>query len=334
MVKNTQKKSCNNKKNIVITMGDPGGIGPELTLSLFSTSVSSENRLILIGDKKVFYKAKKLFNIDKEINIINDVKDFKENKINIIDIDFSEEFSCCKIDCNNGLSAFKSIKKAINLCLTGFADAMVTAPINKKSLEEAGIDFPGHTEILAEFTKTKKVRMLFLSEKFNVLLHTIHVPIKHLLEEFKKNNLYDTIALGVEFAKKNMKKDEPLIYVAGLNPHAGEHGKIGIEEDKYIVPVIKKFQSKNINILGPFPPDTVFFRALTDKPDIIIAMYHDQGLIPLKLTDFYGAVNVTIGLPFIRTSPDHGTAFDIAWQGKANNLSMLNAVKFASQLVS
>ena len=330
MDKTTKTGSCNNKKNIAITIGDVGGVGPEIAISLFKHTISNKCNIILIGCPKIFEKAKILNGIKKEINILNNFENFDENCINVIEISENSNYTFNKTSLPNAKLAFNAIKTAISLAIDGKVDAIVTSPISKEGLKLANINFPGHTEILSHYTNSKKYRMLFVSKYFNVLLHTIHIPIKEVFTKIKEISLEETILIGYEFCKKYLRKKEPLIYVAGLNPHAGENGNIGNEEIEYILPIIKKLN--HINIKGPLAPDTLFYNALKEKPDLIIAMYHDQGLIPLKLLDFHGAVNVTLGIPFIRTSPDHGTAFDIAWKGIAKNSSMINAVSLAIKL--
>ena len=327
MVKKIKGKSSNYKKIVGITMGDPGGVGPELCLSIFSSKFS--NSVVLIGDIDIFAKAKALLNIDLPINILNHLNDFKENCINVFNACGKRKYVYKNTSKNNGLSAFESILKGIELALKGSVSALVTCPISKHGLKLANINFPGHTEILAHYTNSSKYRMLFLSKHFRVLLHTIHIPLKHVPLKIKEVPISETIEIGIDFLKNRLKILNPLIYVAGLNPHAGENGNIGKEEEEIIKPEIEKF-SKYVK--GPFPPDTVFFHALNNHADMIISMYHDQGLIPLKLLDFYNAVNLTLGIPFIRTSPDHGTAFDIAWEKKVNPMSFFEAVKLGFQL--
>ncbi len=327
MDKRVKTTGCDNKKNVAVTIGDPGGIGPEIAISLFNHNICQKCNLILIGNINIFNQAKKILSVKQDIKEIKNISEFSQNKINVINIETVDKITLKQTSAANGKLAFKSIKTAIKLAKNGAVQAIVTSPISKEGLKLAGIDFPGHTEILAKFTRTDKYRMLFVSKFFNVLLHTIHIPLKDVSFAIKKIDLEETILIGIDFCKKYLKKEKPLIFVSGLNPHAGENGKIGLEEKDYILPIIENL--KNHNIKGPFPPDTIFFKALHEKPDLIIAMYHDQGLIPLKLLDFHGAVNVTLGIPFVRTSPDHGTAFDIAWKGIANNQSMLNAVKLA-----
>ena len=331
MAERIKKQSGNRKKIIAVTMGDPGGVGPELALSLFKTDINLP--LLLIGDYSIFERARVLLNINKKLRFISNIRSFNPDFINVLDIGVRATYSFQKTSPNNGKAAFLSIKKAIDLAMNKDIDAIVTCPVSKLGLKLAGYDFPGHTEILARFTNAPKYRMLFVSENFKVLLHTIHIPVKDIAKKFKEISLEETIGMGNDFLMKYYNITKPVIYVSGLNPHAGENGKIGNEEEEIIKPAITNL-SKSINaeLKGPFPPDTLFALALRDKPDLIIAMYHDQGLIPLKLLDFYNAVNITVGIPFVRTSPDHGTAFEIAWLGKADNQSLVNAVKLAYKL--
>jgi len=332
--KRTKREGCNHKKNVIVTMGDPGGVGPELALSLFKTSIYHKINILLVGVPSIFSDAKDLSGVKLDFNIINSSGKFISSKINILDIGYSGSFTKNYTSANNGEAAYLSIREGINICIQKRGDAIVTTPISKEGLKLAGINFPGHTEILAHFTNTEKYRMLFISKYFNVILHTIHIPLKDVPYKIFDLNLEDTILLGNNFLIESMKVDNPLIFVAGVNPHSGENGLFGEEESIYITPIIEKLKSQNINVKGPFPPDTLFFKALEYKPDLIVAMYHDQGLIPIKMTDFFGAVNLTVGLPFIRTSPDHGTAFDIAWRKNSdiNLQSMLNAVRYAEKL--
>ncbi len=333
MVKRTSSAGTNNCKNIAITIGDVGGVGPEITVkSIYRLTQDNsliDTNLFIIGNCSIIEKAVEIVNLPIKVKKINEFHECKNSFINVYEIPSPDKFSFNKTSKENGLFAFNSILKAIEFANKGKIKAIVTSPISKKGLKLAGIDFPGHTEILAKYTDTKDFRMLFVSKNFNVILHTIHIPLKEVPQKLSYNSLKTTINLGINFLKKFLKIEKPLIYVAGLNPHAGEDGLIGDEEKKVISPLISSFKKKGVNIHGPFPPDTIFFKAIYDKPDLIVALYHDQGLIPIKILDFYGAINVTCGIPFLRTSPDHGTAFDIAWKGIANPESMLNAIKFA-----
>jgi 4-hydroxythreonine-4-phosphate dehydrogenase len=212
-------------------------------------------------------------------------------------------------------------------------DAIVTAPINKHALHMAGIKYPGHTEILAKFTKTKKYAMMLLSDALKVVLVTIHTSIKSVPDLITKKLVFEIIKLTNSSLRRDFGIEKPRIAVAGLNPHAGEAGAFGNEEARIIEPAIRQAQKAGMNAEGPFPPDTIFHRVVKYKThDAVVVMYHDQGLIPLKLTGFENGVNVTLGLPIIRTSPDHGTAYDIAGTGKAEESSILSALKVAIEI--
>jgi 4-hydroxythreonine-4-phosphate dehydrogenase len=210
-------------------------------------------------------------------------------------------------------------------------DAIVTAPISKESLKMDGFKWPGHTEMLAELTNTKDFAMMFYSDKLKLILVTIHTALRNVPDLIKKEKVLQTIILAKK-ACEMMGIENPKIAVAGLNPHAGEAGIFGDEEIKEIIPAVNEARASGISASGPYPADTLFHKAYNGEFDIIVCMYHDQGLIPLKMMAFDKAVNVTIGLPIIRTSPDHGTAYDIAWKGIANPSSMIEAIKLAAKL--
>ena len=329
MDKGTSSASTYNKKNIGITLGDPGGIGAEIILKAIDEEILKNANLIVIGSHKVIKKAIKLLNFKRNINLISEISQLEEKKINVLDVKLpSYDFTYGKTSKINGYAAFEFIKKGIELALNGDVSALVTAPISKLGLKLAGINFPGHTEILAKYTNTYKFRMLFMNDKISTILHSIHIPLKDVPKAIKKNSIIDTVFIGYNFFKNFIKKN-PKIFVSGLNPHAGENGLFGNEEIYEIEPAITYLKEKGLNVNGPFPPDTIFHLALKNNADLVVSMYHDQGLGPLKTLDFYGTVNITAGIPFIRTSPDHGTGFDIAWKNKANPKSFKKAIEYA-----
>ena len=213
----------------------------------------------------------------------------------------------------------------------GNLDALVTAPICKKSWQLAGIDYSGHTTLLQKMTESKIVSMVFLTKKLKVILVTIHIPLNQVSQSLTKKRIEEKIKHAHEVLLKLGIKN-PKITVAGLNPHASEESLFGNEEAKIIQPAIESMVKEGIAVSGPYPPDIIFRQALSGKADIVVALYHDQGLIPLKLIGFDQAVNMTWGLPFIRTSPDHGTAFDIAYKNQADEKSMQNAIQLAVQM--
>jgi len=232
-----------------------------------------------------------------------------------------------------GKIAVESFLLAIQKTKAGELDAIVTAPLNKEAMHLAGYHYNGHTEILAEQTSCEKYGMLFYSEPLKVILTTIHCPLATVPNKLTTNKLTTTIELGCQ-AMLDLGIHKPRIAVAGLNPHAGENGLFGSEEETIIGPVIRTFRQNGWSITGPLPPDTVFLSAVRGHYDLVIAQYHDQGLIPLKLLAFDNAVNITVGTPLIRTSVDHGTAYDIAGKGIASPDSLIEAIKVAVSLVT
>ena len=230
-----------------------------------------------------------------------------------------------------GQISFDAVREATTDALEGRLDAVVTAPINKAMWAKAGLGWRGHTELLAHLTGVDAVAMMFHTKKLNVVLATVHVPLAEVPRVLTRERLIRTIALA-EQALPRFGVAQPRIAVAGLNPHAGEDGLLGLEDDEVLRPAIESCQADGVNVTGPFPGDTVFLRALRGEFDVVIAAYHDQGLIPVKLVGFGSAVNVTLGLPIVRTSVDHGTAYDIAGTGKADPSSLIAAVDLAARL--
>jgi 4-hydroxythreonine-4-phosphate dehydrogenase len=232
-----------------------------------------------------------------------------------------------------GVCAGMAIERAIKLCMDKDVDAMVTAPVSKEALHFAGYNFPGQTEMLAMLTRSDRVTMMLLSKTMRVALATVHVPLKSVSE----NLFIDRIVEKLDTVNSSLRRDlgiaKPSIAVLGLNPHAGENGAIGTEERDVIIPAIKKAQEKGVNAVGPFPADGFFASQAFKKYDAILAMYHDQGLIPLKMSGFDEGVNFSAGLKIIRTSPDHGTAFDIAGKNMANPGSMISAIQLAASII-
>ena len=332
------KKSKKNKNTLVISLGDPAGIGTEITLKALGSNRLNKNiHPLLVGCKKNIYKTYSEL-IYNGINNIPDPKDLE-----IIDIPLETEIIPGRVDKFTGSASFKWLFHATNLLLEGKAKALVTAPISKIAWHKAGHEFAGQTELLGKLTN-KKTSMLFTAIspnngwRFNTLLATTHIPFDtindHQTKELIKYKLDSLLNFCLKF------KETPVIQIAGLNPHAGEEGKIGIEEQNLIIPILNEWKLNNpaININGPIPPDTCWISAAdawnsdsneNNAPDGILALYHDQGLIPVKLIAFDEAVNTTLGLPFIRTSPDHGTALDIAGKFKARETSMIAAINNA-----
>ena len=323
---------------IGITMGDPSGIGPEIIIKSFGNSEIRDNRIIVIGDYNVMQAACKMLKINSfKLNRIYDVQEgvFNPGVLNILDLSLVKmnDLQPGAVQAVSGNAAFECIRKAVTLAENKDIDAIVTAPLNKEALHLAGHKFPGHTEILSSLTSTRDYAMLLYEKRLSVIHVSTHVSLLEAISGLRRERIEKVIKLGNEVMRR-LSGDEPRIAVAGINPHAGENGLFGKEEINEIIPAVKNMKSSGINVDGPLPPDTVFLQTLKGKYDLVVAMYHDQGHIPLKLIGFSSGVNVTVGLPFLRTSVDHGTAFDISWKGKANEDSMVEAIKLSLKLVN
>jgi len=326
---------------IVITMGDPAGIGPEIIIKALSLAEIYETcQPVVVGSAWVlevaleFSRSPALIGKPK-LNPITEVGKarFKHGAIDVFDLGNMdvERLKLGKVDPMCGKASFEYIKKGIEIVQSGGAKAMVTAPLCKKSLEEAGFSYPGHTELLAELTGTKDFAMMLVGGNLKVVLVTRHLPLKDVASSLTKEKVLLAIRLGIK-AMKVFGIDSPKVGVCALNPHAGEWGVLGKEEVETILPAIEEAKKEGITVSGPLPSDRVFYDTAGGRYDLAVAMYHDQALIPLKLLSFTRSVNVTLGLPFVRTSPCHGTAFDIAGQNRANPQSFIEAIKLAAKL--
>ena len=336
-----QKKKIQVNNRIIIPLGDPAGIGTEITLKALSSSKLPKNmQPLLVGCKKNIEETY-LSLKEKGINYIANPKDLE-----IENIPLNQKILAGQPNANSGAISFKWLTHATKLILEGKGRALATAPIAKQAWHKAGHKYSGQTERLAEITKCENPSMLFtaISPKtnwrLNTLLATTHIPLCQVHQELTPEKMISKLNALVKFCKKF--KPYPKIAVAGLNPHAGEEGTLGIEETQWINATINTWKKNNpeVEVIGPIPPDTCWIsNSLAwnnfeerNAPDGILALYHDQGLIPVKLIAFDSAVNTTLGLPFIRTSPDHGTAFDIAGKGIARPASMLAAINTAWEL--
>lgn len=320
---------------VAITMGDASGIGPEIIVkALQNAEVQNIARAIVIGDARIMKSALKFAKGQPlEVNAVKNVREarFLRGLMDVLDLGNLEpsKIKTGQICAPCGKAAVEYLEKAIKLAMNNEVDAIATAPINKEAIRKAGYKFAGHTEILAKRTRTKHYAMMFVSAPFWVMLVTTHLPLKEVSKAINKKKVLQTIKLANEFLY-NIRGKKPKIGVAGLNPHAGEGGIFGNEEKKAIKPAVEEAKKMGINVKGPISPDGIFYLANVGLFDIVIAMYHDQGLIPLKLLSFNRSVNVTVGLPIIRTSVDHGTGFDIAGKGWANPTSLIEAIKVAA----
>lgn len=330
-----------------ITMGDPASIGPEIAIkALLQEKIYEICRPVLVGDSRVFEHIIKLLNLKASINPVKEIKDakFKFGEIDVYDLQnvSLSELKFGEISAMAGGASFEAVKKVIELALEGQVDATVTGPINKKSVNEAGHHFAGHTEIYAHYTTTKKYAMLLVEDNMKVIHVSTHVSLRQACDLVKKDRILEVVELLhhglISLGETNLK-----IGIAGLNPHAGDSGLFGTEDDEEILPAVEEAKRRGYDVEGPVPADTMFSKAATGYFGGVVAMYHDQGHIPFKLTGFkwnqekqqmdsVKGVNITMGLPIIRTSVDHGTAFEIAGKGIASPDAMVLAIESAVQL--
>jgi 4-phospho-D-threonate 3-dehydrogenase / 4-phospho-D-erythronate 3-dehydrogenase len=333
---------------IGITMGDPAGIGAEIIVKALSRKgIYQKSRPIVIGSKSVMADAIEFTHSRLELNLIEDLSELKDEYgiIDLIDLKniTLNEFEYGKVNAKAGQASLDYIYKGIELAMSRQIDAVVTGPIHKESIKAAGSPYAGHTEIFATRTNTKDYAMMLADDHFRVIHVSTHVSLRKACDLVKKERVLTVIRLA-DKALKDLRVKNPKIGVAGLNPHAGEGGLFGREEIDEIIPAINEARKDGINVEGPIPPDTIFSKVLGKQYDIAVVMYHDQGHIPMKVTGFkynkrtnkwssMSGVNVTFGLPIIRTSVDHGVAFGKAGEGKANEESMVEAIKMAIQLI-
>ena len=315
-------------KKFGISLGDPSGISPEIFLK--SIDSLKNGVFILYGSKSILKKTSKLLNLNFSVKEINSPEEAKKEGIYLINID-DKDYEIGKPSKETGKASIDYLQKAVEDVLNKKIDAVVTLPISKEYIMEAGFKYAGHTDYLAEVSKTKEYLMVLLCEKLKVALVTTHIPLKDVPKNITRERIISKTNLLWKELKEKFKIENPKIAVLGLNPHAGDGGNIGTEEIEIINPAVEILKEKRINVTYALSADTAFNRY--KEFDAYLAMYHDQGLIPLKLLCFKKAVNITLGLPFIRTSPDHGTGYDIAGKGIADPSSFLEAVKLAQKLV-
>ncbi|OQA57863.1 MAG: 4-hydroxythreonine-4-phosphate dehydrogenase 2 [Candidatus Omnitrophica bacterium ADurb.Bin277] len=316
---------------IAITMGDPGGIGPEVIVkALRRHKLRSSCRYIVIGSRKIFSFLKQKTRLSFPFESLSPGREkLRGGKVYFWEMG-DAPFDAGKEAKVNGRAAIRAIEAAAELARRGLVQAIVTAPLNKASARLVRKDFIGHTEFFAEHSGAKRHAMMFVGPKLKLTLATIHAPLKTVSSLLSPKSILDKIELTAEMLRGGFGIRRPKIAVCALNPHGRECGK---EEDRIILPSVKRARKKGINVSGPYPADQVFYSAYHGKFDALIAMYHDQGLGPFKMVHFHDGVNVTLGLPYIRTSPDHGTAYDIAYKGKADSSSMTAALKLSETLV-
>lgn len=331
------KRSTRKHSVIALTMGDPGGIGPEILVkALQKEKPSRREAYLVIGARQVFKTLCQKTGLWISFKTLSPVSREVLRPGNIYFLDIAERisgggaFEIGKLCPGNGRLALAAIERAAALAKSGIVDAIVTAPVNKAAVRLVDKKFIGHTEFLAEKTRARRFAMMFVSPRLNITLATIHVPLKKVSGLLTPGSILEKIQLTEEMLRRGLGIRNPAIAVCALNPHGKESGD---EETKVIEPAVRAARRKGIDATGPFSADLLFHAAYHGKYDALIAMYHDQALAPFKLVAFHDGVNVTLGLPYVRTSPDHGTAFDIAYRGKADASSMLAALRLAKKAV-
>ena len=321
------------KPVVAITIGDFNGVGPEVALKAAgNASVRAMCQPLLVGPLNVFDHVRQSLRIKTKI-AKTALTIMPSAAVPVWDVGDGiwADVHWGKPTKASGKTAGVAIEHAVDLCLRKKAHAMVTAPISKEALNLAGYNFPGQTEMVTLLSRSQKVAMMLVSDKMRVGLVTTHVPVRSVTENISKDKIIDKVLVIHDALIRNFGVRSPSIAVLALNPHAGDKGVIGSEDQELVVPSIAHLQSKNLNVDGPFPADAFFGKQLYKKYDAVVAMYHDQGLIPLKLISFGKAVNFSAGLNIIRTSPDHGTAYDIAGKNKASISSIVEAIRLAVQ---
>ncbi|MFZ5823353.1 MAG: 4-hydroxythreonine-4-phosphate dehydrogenase PdxA [Bacillota bacterium] len=317
-------------------MGDPAGVGPEVILkAMRSARTHSAARCLVTGDAAWLAHIGRQLQLGVEVRAVQSVAEaqFAEGVVDVLDLRNAplDQIQLGVVNPQGGKAAVEAVQVAANLALQGLVDAIATAPLNKEAMHLAGYRYPGHTELLAEMTGTEDYSMLLVTPNLRVFFVTVHVSLRKALDLITTDRVRRIIGVAQRTLHR-LGFSHPRIAVAGLNPHAGEGGLFGDEEIRAISPAVSNAQVDGIDATGPWPPDTVFARAMAGHYDAVVAMYHDQGHIPIKLLGFQDGVNVTAGLPIIRTSVDHGTAFDIAGKGIADENSMIEAILLASRL--
>ncbi len=319
---------------ISVPLGDPAGIGPEIVIKAhLNEELTKQCNIVVVGNKLVLDKFIEILNVDIEINIIEkpDDGDYRVGVINLIEVDEVEldDFEIGKVQGNCGKASYKYIEVATKLVLDGKAHAIATTPINKESLKAGNVDFIGHTEILAYLTNSKDPLTMFQTNELRVFFLTRHLSLREACDAVKEERVYQYIKRCTEAIKELGVNGT--MGVAGLNPHCGENGLFGFEEVNEIVPAIKRAQEEGIDVVGPIGADSIFHQGIIGKYQTILSLYHDQGHIATKTYDFHKTIAVTLDMPVLRTSVDHGTAYDIAGKNIADPVSIIEAIRLANE---
>ncbi len=321
----------NARPPIGITMGCPVGIGPEIIAKLLNAGISTP--VVVIGDALVLKRCLKELAIDGDVATWRPGLPVEQGAINVLPVTKLEGLTWGKPNEITNKAMAQYILEAVGLIKENKLGALVTCPITKVGLQQAGYNYPGHTEMLAELCGEENYAMMMAGDRLKVVLLTIHTGLAKVAEQLDSHELQRIIRLAGRTLERDFGMPKPRIAVAGFNPHAGEGGLFGKEESEIISPAVEEMKQEGWDVVGPLPPDTVFFRAAENQFDVVICMYHDQGLIPFKLLHFSDGVNVTAGLPLVRTSVDHGTAYDIAGSGVADSGSLKAAISLADKMM-
>ncbi len=326
------------KPLIAITIGDFNGIGPEIVLrSITEPDINAICRPVLVGPYDIWQEAANLYIPSANLMQMDDPKALNADYAGIPILDIEgytiKDLSPGRPSRKAGTAAVDAVIKSLDICQNGYAHAMVTSPVSKESINLAGHSYVGHTDMLMDLTGTEAVTMMMVAGGFRIALVTVHVPIKAIAETITEREFMLKTKTAIDSLKNDFNIIDPRVAVLGLNPHAGESGLLGDEEKEIITPTIKRLSKEGYIVEGPFPADGFFGAKLHHNFDLVMAMYHDQGLIPLKLESFEFGVNYSSGLPVIRTSPDHGTAYNIVGRGIANLSSIVEAIKLAVSII-
>lgn len=324
----------NKSPKIIITSGEPAGIGPDICLKLSRRTL--DGRLLVIGNETLFKERADQLGITVKLNVVDSVDEHidlhQPGQLNILQLPLPVASQAAILNLDNAIYVLQQLETAIDACRSGQFQAMVTCPVHKGVINQAGISFTGHTEFLAEKTATHLPVMMLQNEELRVALVTTHLPLRDVPKVITRELLVDVVKVLQQDLKKRYAITDPVIMVCGLNPHAGEGGYLGDEELRIIEPALQECRAMGINVVGPLSADTIFSEGNIKTADVFLAMYHDQGLPVIKYRGFGQTVNVTLGLPFIRTSVDHGTALELAGTGSADDNSFFHAIKLACNL--
>lgn len=324
--------SASNIPLLAVTPGEPAGIGPDVVLASLGQALPA--RLLVVADAELMRQRALALGLPVEINDWLQTRVMSNTALNLVPVPLNTLAQPGKMNTTNAAYVLQTLETAVQLCESGTCQGMVTGPVNKAVINDAGIAFTGHTEWLAQRLDTPRVVMMLATQGLRVALATTHLPLRAVADAINKPDLIKTITILDRALRERFHLKQPRIMVCGLNPHAGEGGHLGMEEIDIIIPVIEELQRTGIDLTGPVPADTAFNPSLLAQFDVVLAMYHDQGLPVLKHKGFGDAVNITLGLPIIRTSVDHGTALDLAASGKADPASLLTAIRAAADMAN